>query len=52
MTDTAAFPPLRDRYDVVIVGAGLAGCAVAQALSRADQRRRRSILIIDLHKQV
>jgi squalene monooxygenase len=43
---------LRDRYDVVIVGAGLAGCAVAQALSRADQRRRRSILVIDLHKQV
>lgn len=43
---------IRDRYDVVIVGAGLAGCAVAQALSRADQRRRRSILIVDLHKQV
>lgn len=43
---------IRDRYDVVIVGAGLAGCAVAQALSRADQRRRRSILVVDLHKQV
>lgn len=47
MTET-----VRDRYDVVIVGAGLAGCAVAQALSRADQRRRRSILLVDLHKQV
>jgi len=43
---------VRDRYDVVIVGAGLAGCAVAQALSRADHRRRRSILVVDLHKQV
>jgi squalene monooxygenase len=43
---------IRDRYDVVIVGAGLAGCAVAQALSRADQRRRRSILVVDIHKQV
>ena len=41
-----------DRYDVVIVGAGLAGCAVAQALSRADQRRRRSILLVDLHREV
>lgn len=47
MTET-----VRDRYDVVIVGAGLAGCAVAQALSRADQRRRRSILVVDLHKTV
>ncbi|HLT37570.1 MAG TPA: FAD-dependent monooxygenase, partial [Enhygromyxa sp.] len=43
---------LSDNYDVVIVGAGLAGCALAQALSRADQRRRRSILLVDLHKQV
>lgn len=42
----------KDRYDVVIVGAGLAGCALAQALARADQRRRRSILLVDLHKQV
>lgn len=40
------------QYDVVVVGAGLAGCAVAQALSRADQRRRRSILVVDLHKEV
>jgi squalene monooxygenase len=40
------------RYDVVIVGAGIAGCAVAQALARADQRRRRSILLVDLHRGV
>ncbi|NVB40002.1 FAD-dependent monooxygenase [Pseudenhygromyxa sp. WMMC2535] len=43
---------LADRYDVIIVGAGVAGCAAAQALSRADQRNRRSILVVDLHKQV
>ena len=39
-------------YDVIIVGAGIAGCAVAQALARADQRRRRSILLVDLHRGV
>jgi squalene monooxygenase len=43
---------LQSRYDVVIVGAGIAGCAVAQALAQADQRRRRSILIVDLHRGV
>jgi squalene monooxygenase len=43
---------LESRYDVIIVGAGLAGCAAAQALSRADQRRRRSILVVDLHRGV
>lgn len=43
---------LQARYDVVIVGAGIAGCAVATALSRADQRRRRSILLVDLHRGV
>jgi squalene monooxygenase len=43
---------IQPRYDVVIVGAGIAGCAVAQALARADQRRRRSILLVDLHHGV
>jgi squalene monooxygenase len=43
---------IRPRYDVVIVGAGIAGCAVAQALAGADQRRRRSILLVDLHRGV
>ncbi|HEY8379704.1 MAG TPA: FAD-dependent monooxygenase [Nannocystis sp.] len=38
------------RYDVVIVGAGMAGCAVAQALALADEGRRRKILVIDRHK--
>jgi len=40
------------RYDVVIIGAGMAGCAVAQALAAADRDRRRRILIIDRHKDV
>ena len=51
-TSESSSETVRDRYDVIIVGAGLAGCAVAQALARADQRRRRSILLVDLHKQV
>lgn len=38
------------RYDVVIIGAGMAGCAVAQALALADKGRRRKILVIDRHK--
>lgn len=38
------------RYDVVIIGAGMAGCAVAQALALADRGRRRRILVIDRHK--
>ena len=41
---------IADRYDVVIVGAGLAGCAAAQALARADRHQRRSILLVDLHR--
>lgn len=40
----------RERYDVVIVGAGMAGCATAQALARADVGDRRRILIIDMHR--
>lgn len=40
------------RYDVVIIGAGLAGCATAQALAMADPHRRRKILLVDMHKDV
>jgi squalene monooxygenase len=50
----AGRPPasFADRYDVIIVGAGLAGCALAQSLALADPRARRSILLVDLHKDV
>jgi squalene monooxygenase len=41
-----------DRYDVVIVGAGLAGCATARALVLADPEQRRRILLIDRYKDV
>ncbi|HEY0136048.1 MAG TPA: FAD-dependent oxidoreductase [Nannocystis sp.] len=37
------------RYDVVIIGAGIAGCAAAQALALADTSGRRRILLIDRH---
>lgn len=40
------------RYDVVIVGAGLAGCATARALARADRSKRRRILLVDRHPDV
>ncbi|MCH9686213.1 MAG: FAD-dependent oxidoreductase [Deltaproteobacteria bacterium] len=40
------------RYDVVIVGAGLAGCATARALARADRFQRRRILLVDRHNDV
>lgn len=40
------------RYDVVIVGAGLAGCATARALARADRFQRRRVLIVDRHPDV
>jgi squalene monooxygenase len=39
-------------YDVVIVGAGLAGCATAKALAAADPARRRKILLVDRHPDV
>jgi len=42
----------QDHYDAVIIGAGMAGCATAQALAIADPSRRRRILIIDRHKGV
>lgn len=37
------------RYDVVIIGAGIAGCAAAQTLAQADPTGRRKILLIDRH---
>jgi 2-polyprenyl-6-methoxyphenol hydroxylase-like FAD-dependent oxidoreductase len=49
---TGAESGVSPRHDVVVVGAGLAGCAVAAALARADQRRHRSILLVDLHRGV
>ena len=39
-------------YDVVIVGAGLAGCATARSLVLADPERRRRILLVDRYKDV
>ena len=52
-SDALSSEPYVDaRYDVVIVGAGLAGCALALALARADLARRRSILVVDLHREV
>jgi squalene monooxygenase len=50
--NTMTDPVFADRYDVIIVGAGLAGCALAQALALADPRGHRSILLVDLHKDV
>ncbi len=41
-----------DHYDVVIIGAGLAGCATARALRLADPQRRRKILLVDKCKGV
>ncbi len=46
-------PELRhSHYDVVIVGAGLAGCATARALARADRKGRRRILVVDRYRDV
>ncbi|MBC8071781.1 MAG: FAD-dependent monooxygenase, partial [Deltaproteobacteria bacterium] len=44
--------PIHAHYDVVIIGAGLAGCATAQALSLADPQRRRRVLLVDRHPDV
>ncbi len=45
-------PTLADHYDVVIVGASLAGCAVAEALAQADGTQRRRILVVERHRDV
>lgn len=39
--------PRHSHYDVVIVGAGLAGCATARALTLADPSGTRRILLVD-----
>lgn len=44
--------PRHIHYDVVIVGAGMAGCAAAQALTLADPERRRRILVVDRYAGV
>ncbi len=37
-------------YDVLIVGAGMSGCAAARALALADPHRARRVLLIDRHR--
>ncbi len=37
-------------YDVLIVGAGMSGCAAARALALADPERARRVLLIDRHR--
>ncbi len=49
MTTTTTTTIPSGHYDVVIIGAGIAGCAAAQALAQADPNRRRKILVIDRH---
>lgn len=45
-------PVAHAHYDVVIVGAALAGCAAALSLARADKHRRRRILLVDRYPDV
>lgn len=44
--------PIHAHYDVVIIGAGLAGCATARALTLADPHQRRRILLVDRYPGV
>lgn len=44
--------PIHAHYDVVIVGAGLAGCATARALVLADPGRTRRVLLVDRYAGV
>jgi squalene monooxygenase len=44
--------PVHAHYDVVIIGAGLAGCATARALALADRRRTRRVLLVDRYPGV
>ena len=47
MTTQAPQTSEPEHYDVIIIGAGLAGCATAQALSMADPDGKRRILLVD-----
>lgn len=42
-------PPAHSHYDVIVVGAGIAGCSAARALSLAQPGRK--ILLVDLHRE-
>ncbi|MCB9750430.1 MAG: FAD-dependent monooxygenase [Myxococcales bacterium] len=42
--------PAETHYDVLIIGAGMSGCAAARALAVADPEQRRRILLIDRHR--
>lgn len=44
--------PAHPKYDVIIVGAGIAGCAAARALALADGAGTRRILLVDRHPGV
>ena len=44
--------PIHAHYDVVIIGAGLAGCATARALTAADAGSIRRILLVDRYPGV
>jgi squalene monooxygenase len=44
--------PIHAHYDVVIIGAGLAGCATARALVQADPHGTRRILVVDRYPGV
>ncbi len=44
--------PIHAHYDVVIIGAGLAGCATARALTAADTGSIRRILLVDRYPGV
>ena len=41
---------LQPKYDVIIVGAGIAGTSCAKALAMADTTGKRRILVVDLHQ--
>ncbi len=41
-----------EKKDVVIVGAGIAGCATARALSLADPEGKRKIVVVDRYREV
>lgn len=52
MTTSEPNTTAEERVDVLIVGAGLAGCATARALARADTTGARRIVVVDRHRGV